>query len=218
MTLASRNIPDLHLVGAASGTQCLPLYRYTAAGDRVDNITDWALAQFRARYPDHAARITKHAIFHYVYAVLHHPAYRAKYERNLKRELPRIPFYDDFPQWAAWGEQLMALHLDYEQVAPYPLAREDRDLTGSANLSGLAPEAAPDRPQGGRRHRGGRGHHPARRPGRSVGVPAGHLLGAGMGAGAPQRAHAQGPDHPREVQHLPVCRLQGAGHRPAAAA
>ena len=24
----------------------------------------------------------------------------------------------------------MALHLDYEQVAPYPLAREDRDLTG----------------------------------------------------------------------------------------
>ena len=134
MTLASRNIPDLHLVGAASGTECLPLYRYTAAGDRVDNITDWALAQFRARYPDHAARITKQAIFHYVYAVLHHPAYRAKYERNLKRELPRIPFYDDFPQWAAWGEQLMALHLDYEQVTPYPLAREDRDLTGLANL------------------------------------------------------------------------------------
>ena len=77
------------MVGAASGTQCLPLYRYTAAGERVDNITDWALAQFRARYPDHAARITKQAIFHYVYAVLHHPAYRAKYERNLKRELPR---------------------------------------------------------------------------------------------------------------------------------
>ncbi len=90
--------------------------------------------------PDHATPITKLAIFHYVYAVLHHPAYRAKYERNLKRELPRIPFYDDFPQWAAWGEQLMALHLDYEQVTPYPLAREDRDLTGSANLTGLAPK------------------------------------------------------------------------------
>ncbi len=144
MTLASRDIPDLHLVGAACGTQCLPLYRYTAAGDRVDNITDWALAQFqhttrhtiaehpRGRITQHASRITKQSIFHYVYAVLHHPAYRAKYERNLKRELPRIPFYDDFPQWAAWGEQLMALHLDYEQVAPYPLAREDRDLSGFA--------------------------------------------------------------------------------------
>ena len=133
--LATDLIPDLNFLSAAAdGCRCLPLYRYTAAGDRVDNITDWALAQFRARYPDHAARITKQAIFHYVYAVLHHPAYRAKYERNLKRELPRIPFYDDFPQWAAWGEQLMALHLDYEQVAPYPLAREDVDLTGSPNL------------------------------------------------------------------------------------
>ena len=140
MALISPKIPDLCLVGAACGTQCLPLYRYTAAGDRVDNITDWALAQFQSHYPDHAARITKQTIFHYVYAVLHHPAYRAKYERNLKRELPRIPFYDDFPQWAAWGEQLMALHLDYEQVTPYPLAREDRDLTGTANLSGLTPK------------------------------------------------------------------------------
>ena len=128
--LVSRNIPTC-TCWRGRGTQCLPLYRYTATGDRVDNITDWALAQFRLPLPGSLqARITKHAIFHYVYAVLHHPAYRAKYERNLKRELPRIPFYDDFPQWAAWGEQLMALHLDYEQVAPYPLAREDVDLTG----------------------------------------------------------------------------------------
>jgi predicted helicase len=35
--------------------------------------------------------ITKEAIFHYVYAVLHNPAYRKKYELNLKREFPRIP-------------------------------------------------------------------------------------------------------------------------------
>jgi Type ISP C-terminal specificity domain len=44
MTLASREIPDLHWVGAACGTECLPLYRYTG-GKRVDNVTDWALAQ-----------------------------------------------------------------------------------------------------------------------------------------------------------------------------
>ena len=31
-------------------------------------------------------------IFHYVYAVLHHPEYRERYAANLKRELPRIPF------------------------------------------------------------------------------------------------------------------------------
>lgn len=138
--LATDLIPDLNFLSAAAdGCRCLPLYRYTTAGNRVDNVTDWALAQFRARYPDHAARITKHAIFHYVYAVLHHPAYRAKYERNLKRELPRIPFYDDFPQWAAWGEQLMALHLDYEQVTPYPLAREEAQKPGFSEKPGFSP-------------------------------------------------------------------------------
>ena len=41
----------------------------------------------------------KKHIFHYVYAVLHDPAYRKKYELNLKRDFPRIPLYDDFNKW-----------------------------------------------------------------------------------------------------------------------
>jgi len=113
------------LVGGGT-TQCLPLYRYTADGERVDNITDWALEQFQKQYKD--KKITKEDIFHYVYAVLHHPAYRAKYEINLKREFPRIPFYDDFGKWAAWGKQLMDLHLNYEDATPYRLKREDKDV------------------------------------------------------------------------------------------
>jgi hypothetical protein len=36
--------------------------------------------------------ITKWNIFHYVYAVLHHPDYRQRYAPNLRPELPRIPF------------------------------------------------------------------------------------------------------------------------------
>jgi len=40
---------------------------------------------------------------YYTYAVLHHPIYRQKYALNLTREFPRLPFYDDFHQWAAWG-------------------------------------------------------------------------------------------------------------------
>jgi predicted helicase len=66
-------------------------------------------------------RITKEDIFHYVYAVLHNPAYRKKYELDLKREFPRVPFYDDFWQWAAWGKRLMDLHLNYESVEPFGL-------------------------------------------------------------------------------------------------
>ena len=45
--------------------------------------------------PTHAAvknSITKWDIFHYIYAVLHHPEYRERYAANLRRELPRIPF------------------------------------------------------------------------------------------------------------------------------
>ena len=58
--------------------------------NRRENITDWALNEFRTHYGD--ANITKWDIFHYVYAVLHHPEYRTRYAANLKRELPRIPF------------------------------------------------------------------------------------------------------------------------------
>lgn len=53
--------------------------------------------------------------------MLHNPAYRKKYELNLKREFPRIPFYKDFWQWAKWGKQLMELHINYEEATPYKL-------------------------------------------------------------------------------------------------
>ena len=61
--------------------------------------------------------ITKEAIFHYVYAVLHRPTYSSKYALNLKRGLPRIPLYDNFYQWESWGNRLMNLHINYESVA-----------------------------------------------------------------------------------------------------
>jgi predicted helicase len=80
-----------------------------------------------ARAPQHegARKITKDDIFHYVYGVLHDPVYRETYAINLKREFPRIPFYPDFWQWAGWGERLMALHIGYESVEPWPLTRHD---------------------------------------------------------------------------------------------
>ena len=62
----------------------------TPAHNSVENITDSALEQFRVRYGDRS--ITKWDIFHYIYAVLHHPEYRQRYAANLRRELPRIPF------------------------------------------------------------------------------------------------------------------------------
>jgi predicted helicase len=118
--LAVDAIPDLLPAG---GSVCFPFFRYGDSPQPIENITDWVLNQFQKHYKDKA--ITKTKIFYYVYAVLHHPAYREKYAINLKREFPRIPFYADFWQWADWGDRLMNLHLNYEQADPYPLARED---------------------------------------------------------------------------------------------
>jgi predicted helicase len=107
-------------------TQCLPQYRYDSKSNRIDNITDWGLEQFHNNYDDKT--ITKEDIFNYVYAVLHNPEYRKKYEMNLKREFPRIPFYEDFWKWAAWGKKLMDLHINFETVEEYQLKETTIEL------------------------------------------------------------------------------------------
>ncbi len=120
-------------------TQCLALYRYDSEGNRQDNLTDWGLRQFRNNYRNKT--ITKLDIFHYTYAVLHHPAYRDKYAINLKREFPRLPFYEDFPAWVKWGRSLLELHLNYEQATLFPFDRHDVKAT-----AGKPKQASSDRP------------------------------------------------------------------------
>jgi predicted helicase len=124
--LASNCITDLN-VYVNSPIVCLPFHRYEN-GKKIENITDWALEQFRNNYELETENdkleksiIQKMDIFHYIYAVLHYPAYRQKYEQNLKRDFPRIPFYDDFWKWASWGKALMNLHLEYETASSYQL-------------------------------------------------------------------------------------------------
>ena len=117
--LAINLIPDQLPQG---GSQCFPFYTYDEDGtNRHENVTDWALAQFRERYGD--KKISKWDIFHYVYAVLHHPAYRERYAANLKRELPRVPFAHDFRPFADAGARLAELHVNYERQPEYPLER-----------------------------------------------------------------------------------------------
>ena len=104
-------------------TQCLPRYRYTADGERVSNITEWGLRQFREHYGDDG--ITAEDVFAYVYAMLHDPAYRQKYEVDLRREFPRVYFQADFHWWAGKGRELLDLHTGFESVEPWPLERGD---------------------------------------------------------------------------------------------
>lgn len=123
------------------------MHRLHEDGTRHDNITDWALKQFQQHYHPGRGRkpaaISKEAIFHYVYSVLHDPVYREKYALNLKREFPRIPFYGitlaDFEIWARWGEALMKAHIGYEAVEPWPLTRTDTPDT-KARAAGQSPK------------------------------------------------------------------------------
>jgi predicted helicase len=140
--------------GFGSPSYCFPFYIYAKDGsERRENITDWALQQFQARYGD--KKISKWDIFHYVYAVLHHPHYRERYAANLRRELPRIPFVGDevtrltstaggkaaeedrassrrllqeaevFHAFAVAGKTLADLHVGYEQQPEFPLHRRE---------------------------------------------------------------------------------------------
>lgn len=121
--LVSGTIPSLDTL---EKTQCFPLYTYSEDGsERRDNITDWALEQFRQHYGDPA--ISKPDLFHYVYAVLHAPDYRATYAENLKRDLPHIPLVGPESFWAyvRAGEGLARLHRDYLKAEPYPLRRQE---------------------------------------------------------------------------------------------
>nr|WP_280524192.1 type ISP restriction/modification enzyme [Helicobacter marmotae] len=58
--------------------------------------------------------ISKDSIFYYIYALLNHPTYKAKYKDNLSKMLPRIPFMKDFFGFEKAGRELASLHLNYE--------------------------------------------------------------------------------------------------------
>ena len=110
-------IPNLTIT-SIDGNQCFPFYTYDEDGtNRQENITDWALTEFRTHYGD--ATITKWDIFHYNYGLLHHPTYREKYQMNLKRDLPHIPFAEDFWGFANAGAALADLHVNYESAPKY---------------------------------------------------------------------------------------------------
>ena len=70
--------------------QCFPFYTYAEDGtNRRENITDWALEQFRA-----ATATADHQVGHLPLRLRRAapPRYRERYAANLRRELPRIPF------------------------------------------------------------------------------------------------------------------------------
>jgi len=131
-TLITNTVPDLEMV---SKGQCFPLYYYeqTSQNDllrqidsdgyiRHDAITDTALAAFRNQYgTSGGSKIDKEDLFYYVYGILHSLEYKTRFEADLKKQLPRIPYAKDFWAFNKAGRDLAHWHLNYETVEPYPL-------------------------------------------------------------------------------------------------
>jgi len=122
--LAADGLPDLHLLDTG---QFFARYSYAASvedtlfdePERRDNITDWALGEYRAQYGE---QVTKDDIFFYVYGLLHSPEYRERYAADLRKRLPRIPMVpgrERFEAFAAAGRDLSELHIGYEDVEPF---------------------------------------------------------------------------------------------------
>ena len=127
-------IPDLHFNG---DTQCFPLYWYEEKkkGDQLelfgleekgkfvrhDGVSDFILQQFQNIL---GSTVGKEDIFYYVYGALHSPSYRKKFDADLKKQLPRLPLPKDMPTFKRVmkiGRDLAALHLNYEDIEPWPL-------------------------------------------------------------------------------------------------
>ena len=77
-----------------------------------------------SQYEDES--ITRQDIFHYVYAVLHHPGYRDRYAGNLRQEVSRIPFAPTFWEFAKAGARLAELHVNYENQPQFELGRVEK--------------------------------------------------------------------------------------------
>ena len=113
------------------GVTSFPLYRYPpedgarrrkgdlfgeddpfAGKERIENIAPAFRAELARRYGE--PKFTPEKVFGYVYAVLHAPAYRARYAEFLRIDFPRIPLVEsrkNFETLADLGWSLAQIHL-----------------------------------------------------------------------------------------------------------
>ena len=127
---ATSNIPDLCLLVA--NAQCFPYYLYTPNG-RITNILPNAVDRMRQAIRDKS--IGPKDMFHYIYAILHHPTYRERFAGNLRYSLPHIPFAPDAAAFIDIGRRLMHMHIHYEETPRRALLRLSSQGTEQSELT-----------------------------------------------------------------------------------
>jgi len=130
--LITKDTPNFHF---QDSSQCFSLYSYSGSDEPLGlnlgiesgkalNISSASVKSFRETYQD--TKITAEDIFYYVYGIFHSSEYKERFSSDLNKMMPRIPFAMDFWAFCKAGKSLATLHLNYENVTPYPL-QEVRD-------------------------------------------------------------------------------------------
>lgn len=109
--LATDLIPNMHLQDTGQG-----FMRYNNEQDENELVpdTDNVSVAFATELG-----LTTDETYAYVYGLLNSLEYQQKYANDLKKDLARIPIVKNIQKYAEIGQQLLDLHINYEEVAPY---------------------------------------------------------------------------------------------------
>lgn len=141
----SNSLADHHSVSLKEVNYILPLWKHSAseiirrgqklltpetsgAQDRISNLPPEIVSLMAGRLAiadqlKNGAEVRPQDLFHYVYAILHSPSYRARYAEFLKKDFAHIPATSNstlFRELSGQGADLVALHLledDYEAAS-----------------------------------------------------------------------------------------------------
>lgn len=108
------SVSDLGYISTVDKGNVFPLYIYKESFGHTERIPNFNPAIYDKVSEGLGLRPEPEALFHYIYAVLHSPRYRERFQEFLKTDFPRIPYPTDrtrFEQLAAVGEELADLHL-----------------------------------------------------------------------------------------------------------
>ena len=145
IVFCSNHMTDLNLF-RRGGNNLFPLYLYPDGrvdlfahhekSEREANIDPKLITALKAAYGRQPA---PEEIFHYVYAILHAPAYREKYAVFLRSDFPRVPFTADaelFAKIASIGKRLTDLHILRSGELDPPSCRFEGDGDGHVGKGG----------------------------------------------------------------------------------
>jgi predicted helicase len=98
---------------------------------RKINISDDILKKYNMNFK---FKISKEDIFYYIYGLLNSNIYKKTFNYEMKKMTPRLPLSKNFKLFSKAGRDLANLHLNYEDLDPYPLKNKFINKSKNYNI------------------------------------------------------------------------------------